>query len=91
MLFRSIEKVDQDITKSLKADSALTTEWKKDLLGGVMVIKGEFADGSPMVAVPNYARANRDPAPAPRPAAPADGGGRGFRPQPNSVVWIKEG
>jgi DUF1680 family protein len=92
-LMYSIEKVDQDITKSLKADSALTTEWKKDLLGGVMVIKGEFADGSPLMAVPNYARANRDPEPAPRPAAPADGGGRGrgFRPQPNSVVWIKEG
>jgi DUF1680 family protein len=91
-LMYSIEKVDQDITKSLKPDSALTTEWKKDLLGGVMVIKGEFADGSPMMAVPNYARANRDPAPAPRPAAPADGGGRGrgFRPPPNSVVWIKE-
>jgi DUF1680 family protein len=92
-LMYSIEKVDQDITKSLKPDSALTAEWKKDLLGGVMVIKGEFADGSPMMAVPNYARANRDPEPAPRPAAPPDGGGRGrgFRPPPNSVVWIKEG
>jgi DUF1680 family protein len=92
-LMYSIEKVDQDITKSLKPDSALNTEWRKDLLGGVMVIKGEFADGSPMMAIPNYARANRDPAPAPRVATPADGGGRGrgFRPQPNSVVWIKEG
>jgi hypothetical protein len=91
-LLYSIEKVDQDITKSLKPDSALTAEWKKDLLGGVMVIKGEFADGSPLMAIPNYARQNRDPAPAPRPAATAEGGGRGrgFRPQPNSVVWIKE-
>jgi hypothetical protein len=62
-------------------------------LGGVVVINGEFADGSPMTAVPYYARANRDPEPAPRPAAPADfgGRGRGFRPQPNSIVWIKEG
>jgi DUF1680 family protein len=91
-LMYSIEKVDQDITKILKPDSALTAEWKKDLLGGVMVIKGEFADGSSMTAVPYYARANRDPEAASRPGAPADGGGRGrgFRAQPNSVVWIKE-
>ena len=25
-----------------------------------MVIKGKFADGSPMIAIPNYARTNRD-------------------------------
>jgi DUF1680 family protein len=94
-LMYSVEKVDEDITKTLKPGSPLTTEWKKDLLGGVLVIKGEFSDGSPMVAIPNYARANRDPEPAPRPPAPAAGApaagrGRGFRPQPNSVVWIKE-
>jgi len=49
-----------------------------DLLGGVMVIKGKFADGSPMIAIPNYARMNREPAPPPRPAesAPAAGDSR---------------
>ena len=25
------------------------------------MIKGKFADGSPMLAIPNYARTNRDP------------------------------
>jgi hypothetical protein len=44
----------------MSADSALPTEWRADLLGGVMVIKGTFADGSPMMAIPNFARTNRD-------------------------------
>jgi len=79
-LMYNIEKMDQDISKVLSPESALTAEWKGDLLGGVMVIKGAFADGSPMMAIPNYARTNRDPAlppaPAPRPAT--------------STVWINE-
>ncbi len=44
---------------TLKVDSPLTTEWRGDLLQGVMVIKAEAADGSPLVAIPNYARNNR--------------------------------
>jgi DUF1680 family protein len=95
-LVYNIEKADQDITdKTLSSDSPLTTEWRGDLLGGVMVIKGKFSDGSPMMAVPNYARTNREPervaplsgtAPAPNVA--------GARPAPRpatSVVWIQEG
>jgi hypothetical protein len=58
-----------------------------------MVIKGTFADGSPMMAIPNFARKNRDPAPpsALPPAFPEAGGA--FRPAPGpatSIVWIKE-
>jgi DUF1680 family protein len=60
-LIYNIEKADQDITKPLAANSALTTEWRDDLLGGVTVIRGEFADGSKLLAIPNYARVNRDP------------------------------
>ena len=41
-LVYNIERVDQDITKALGASAPLTTEWKGDLLGGVMVIKGAF-------------------------------------------------
>ncbi len=59
-LIYNIERVDQDIAKALPADPKLTTEWRGDLLGGVIVIKGQFADGSPMLAIPNYARVNRD-------------------------------
>jgi hypothetical protein len=39
----------------------LMAQWRGDLLGGVTVITGKFADGSPMLAVPNYTRTNRNP------------------------------
>ena len=72
------ESVDQDLDKVLGADSALQTEWKGDLLGGVKVIKGTWADGSPLMAIPYYARANRAvDAVDPKAAAP-------------STVWLKE-
>ena len=90
-LVYNIEKVDQDIDKTLDPKKPLTTEWRPDLLGGVMVIKGTFADGSPMLAIPNFTRYNRDVeetyAPK-RPPRPADGS----RPKPfppTSLVWIK--
>ncbi|MBP1595984.1 MAG: hypothetical protein H6Q05_1361 [Acidobacteria bacterium] len=96
-LVYNIEQVDQDITKALGPSSPLATEWRQDLLGGVLVIKGQFADGSPMMAIPNYARTNRDPAPPPqpKPQAPPAGAapGQAQRPAPRpptSIVWIKE-
>jgi hypothetical protein len=33
--------------------------WRPDLLGGVIAINGKWKDGTPMLAVPNYARMNR--------------------------------
>jgi DUF1680 family protein len=94
-LIYNIEKVDVgDIVKALPPDAPLTTEWRGDLLGGVTVIKGNFADGSPRVAIPNYARMNREPAPPPRPAErEPSSGARRERPAPPpvaSVVWINE-
>jgi DUF1680 family protein len=94
-LLYNIEQVDVgDIEKVLPADAPLTTEWRPDLLGGVVVIKGKFADGSPMIAIPNYARMNRQPARPPEPArpAPAPGAPR-QRPAPPPIasgVWINE-
>jgi DUF1680 family protein len=58
-LIYTIETADQprlDLSPDLKS---LTTEWRGDLLGGVMVIKGKWSDGSPLLAIPNYARQNR--------------------------------
>ena len=55
----NIESADQNIDRVLAPDSPLSAEWRGDLLGGVMVIEGKFADGSAMTAVPNYARLNR--------------------------------
>jgi hypothetical protein len=58
-LIYNAESVDQDLKGVLPPGQALTTEWKSDLLGGVLVIRGEFADGKPLTAIPNYARNNR--------------------------------
>jgi DUF1680 family protein len=91
-LVYNIEQADQDITKVLSPESALTTEWKAGLLGGVVVIKGAFADGSPMMAIPHYARMNREPEPPPPPPAPPPGsaGARSARRPVTSIVWIRE-
>jgi DUF1680 family protein len=86
-LMYNIEKVDQDITKPIAPDSAFTTEWKGDLLDGVMAIKGKFADGSPLMAIPNYARTNRDPAAAVQTPGEFNPARRAI----TSSVWINEG
>jgi DUF1680 family protein len=64
-LIYNVEAVDQDITKAVAGNGALTAEWRGDLLGGVTTIKGEFADGSKLLAIPNYARVNRNQGPPP--------------------------
>ncbi len=91
-LVYNIEQVDQDINKVLSPNAPLTAEWKGDLLGGVMVIQGKFADGSPMLAIPNYARTNRDKESPLEGALPigADGAVRPAQRPPTSVVWIRE-
>ena len=59
-LVYNIEQADQpDISKPI-GSAELTVEWRSDLLDGVMTLKGKWADGSPLLAVPNYARKNRD-------------------------------
>jgi uncharacterized protein len=58
-LVYSIESVDQSLDSVLLKNARLATEWKPDLLGGVMVIRGTFQDGEQMKAIPHYARLNR--------------------------------
>lgn len=91
-LVYNIERADENIDKVLSPDSPLTTEWRGDLLGGVMVIKGKFADGSPMIAIPNYARTNRDKESPVEGSLPlqADGAVRPERRPPTSIVWMRE-
>ncbi len=84
-LIYNIEKVDQDISRPVSRTAPLIAEWRPDLLGGVMAIRGKFADGSELIAIPNYARTNRDGAATAVPVT----GVRGPRPL-TSVVWIKE-
>ncbi len=61
-LMYNVEQADhQDLSKALTVKAKLDAQWRDDLLGGVMVIKGQHDDGSPLVAIPNYARLNRNP------------------------------
>jgi hypothetical protein len=58
-LIYCIESADQDVDQVLPSDAPLTAEWQPDLLGGVVVIRSQFAHGKPLMAIPYYARANR--------------------------------
>jgi hypothetical protein len=100
-LMYNIERIDQNIDAVLDPSAVLTTEWRGDLLGGVTVIKGAFADGTPMTAIPNFARYNRappappyvPPPPVPRPAPGAAAlppAPRPPAPPATSIVWIRE-
>ena len=65
-LVYNVESVDLPVGKNLDtlalaADGPLRAEWDEDLLGGVLAIRGAFADGTPFQAIPNYARLNRPP------------------------------
>jgi DUF1680 family protein len=58
-LLYNVETADQpnlDLTPDIRS---LKTAWRGDLLGGVMTITGKWSDGSPLLAIPNYARENR--------------------------------
>jgi hypothetical protein len=58
-LIYNAERADQSDVNQVLGTAPLTTGWRGDLLDGVQVIKGFWADGSPLVAVPNFARCNR--------------------------------
>jgi hypothetical protein len=58
-LIYNFESVDQSLDAVLSPNAPLVTEWKPDLLDGVLVIRSTAEDGSPLLAVPNYARLNR--------------------------------
>lgn len=80
-LIYNVESVDlpanrslEEVTISREAD--LRPVWDAGLLGGVIAIRGAFSDGTPLQAIPNYARMNRLP-------SRDDSGSR-------SVVWIRE-
>lgn len=58
-LIYNVERIDQPNLNQAPDLKSLATEWRGDLLGGVMVIKGKWSDGTPLLAVPNYVRENR--------------------------------
>ncbi len=96
-LIYNVEKADQPNIDQPISNEPLKLEWRPDFLRGVMTIKGKWADGSPLVAIPNYARLNRLPT-TPYPQAPqATQPTRPNEPPqalnnrgPVSIVWLKE-
>lgn len=77
----NVETADQKHIDLAMASAPLTATWRPDLLGGVMAIGGQWQDGSPLLAIPNYARMNRAGPPS---EYPAYSGGPIL-----SQVWIK--
>jgi uncharacterized protein len=58
-LIYNVERADQaDLSQPMGA-GPLTAKWRGDLLGGIMTLNGSWADGTPLVAIPNFARMNR--------------------------------
>ena len=58
-LIFNIESVDQSLEKLLPGNADLAARFDEKLLGGVLTISGKFADGAPLLAIPNYARNHR--------------------------------
>jgi hypothetical protein len=72
-LIYNVERADNPSLANAIGQGPLKTQWRPDLLHGVMAITGTWADGSPLLAVPNYVRNNRT-------AQPGAG--------PRSEVWF---
>lgn len=88
-LIYNLEPQEQDISKALTAAAALRAEWRGDLLGGVVALRGEFSDGSPMTAIPNHARMNRE-TPTEYPPPPPQGQQRPAPRPIRSTVWVRK-
>lgn len=84
-LIYNVEKADQPDIEQRISDSPFEKEWRDDMFGGIMTIKGKWSDGSKMVAIPNYLRLNR----AVTPDAPREGDQRRNW-SPTSIVWINK-
>lgn len=59
-LIYNIESIDQHLDAALRSNAKLAAQWDPTLLGGVIAIRGKFADGTFFQAIPNYARMNRE-------------------------------
>jgi hypothetical protein len=95
-LLYNVETADNDNIGQKIGKGPLKLEWKDRLLDGVMTINGVWADGMPLVAIPNYARMNRVP-PTPTPRSDyslqpmAGNAPPEYEPKkPVSIIWIKD-
>jgi DUF1680 family protein len=74
----NVEKADQQDINERIGNTPFTAEWKPRMLGGIIAIRGTWADGSQLLAVPDFARLNR-------PVERAEGDRT-----PTSIVWIRK-
>jgi uncharacterized protein len=87
-LIYNVEKMDNGKIERKLSDAPLRAEWHPDILGGVMVISGKWEDGSPMKAVPNFARMNRVGPPRDYPGNAESDLAPGSIPRIDSKIWI---
>jgi DUF1680 family protein len=87
-LIYNVEAADNGKIDGKLSPAPLRTVWRPDLLGGVMAISGKWQDGSPMLAVPNFARMNRVGPPAEYPGYSESERAPGSKPSIDSKVWI---
>ncbi|MBB5353620.1 hypothetical protein HNR46_003881 [Haloferula luteola] len=87
-----VERADQNIQRPVDPNAPLSVEWQPETLNGIKVLKGKWADGDDLLAIPYYARANRESAAGMGQfgGPGATGGGDGTRDQkgPSSRVWL---
>jgi DUF1680 family protein len=96
-LIYNVESSDgQDINKSI-GSTPLSLKWHSDFLNGVMTINGTWSDGTPLTAIPNYARLNRlQPTPLPQattmtqPTRPNEPPQAVSGKEPVTLIWIKK-
>jgi hypothetical protein len=95
-LLYMVESVDQPMGKTVAADAEFTAYWKPDFLEGIVAIGGKWSDGTPLVAIPYYARFNRsgESGDAGKFGGPGAIGSTAEAPRgegrPVSWVWIEE-
>jgi DUF1680 family protein len=82
-LVYNVEAADQPRIDQPLGTASLAAEWQPGLLGGVVAIRGQWADGSPLTAIPHFARMNRD-GPSPEFPSKQQAG------PPRSQVWIQQ-
>jgi hypothetical protein len=58
-LIYNVERADQANLDAQLSSEPIRAEWRPELLGGVVALTGKWKDGTPMLAIPNYARMNR--------------------------------
>jgi uncharacterized protein len=58
-LIYSVETADQTRINGSLGTAPLSLEWRDNLLDGIMTIRGNWADGSPLLAIPYFVRNNR--------------------------------